>query len=308
MQQDKPQRLVITGLTGFVGKQMRPYLKNASLSRWDLVSLPPFDLNTKASIRQALDSRPPDAVIHLAGQSFVPEAFRDPAGTLNTNLIGTLNLLQSLKETGFKGAFLYVSSGDVYGHVNEAQLPITELLPANPRNPYSVSKLAAETLCRQWSYVEGWRIMIARPFNHIGPGQNESFIVPSVAKQLNLIRVGQQEPRIQVGDVDITRDFLDVQDVVNAYLQLLENGQNGEIYNVCSGRERSVRDLIETMISLSGVQAEITTDPSRFRPAEQRRVCGSYAKLHSATGWAPSINLQDTLKQVLDDWSRRLTT
>lgn len=220
-------------------------------------------------------------------------------------MIGTLNLLQSLKDIGFSGNFLYVSSGDVYGQVPEAQLPISETQAANPRNPYSVSKLAAETLCRQWSFVEPWRITVARPFNHIGPGQNESFIVPSVARQLQRIRKGLQAPRIQVGDVDITRDFIDVQDVVNAYLQLLENGQNGETYNVCSGREQSVRELINDLIRLSGVQAEITTDPTRFRPAEQRRVCGNYAKLHAATGWKPGVDLRDTLKHVLDDWAQR---
>lgn len=307
MLQKTPQRLLVTGLTGFVGSHLKQFLEHEGGKRWLFTSPAAFDLNDKASIQQALGNQAPEAVIHLAGQSFVPEAFRDPAGTLNTNLIGTLNLLQSLKDIGFKGSFLYVSSGDVYGQVSEDDLPITEAHPASPRNPYSVSKLAAETLCRQWSFVEPWRIMIARPFNHIGPGQNESFIVPSVARQLNLIRRGLQRPHIEVGDVDITRDFIDVQDVVNAYLQILENGENGEVYNVCSGLERSVRELIETMIRLSGTQADMTTAPSRFRPSEQRRVCGSYRKLHQATGWEPQVDLQDTLKRVLEDWAKRLT-
>lgn len=300
------RKLLITGLSGFVGRNLHGYLSGDSNALWDIVVVPRFDLRDPGAIRSALVGETPDAVIHLAGQPFVPESFRDPVGTLQTNLIGTQHLLSVLKELGFHGSFLYVSSGDVYGQVAEDQLPIREDLPAIPRNPYSVSKFAAEALCRQWSFMVPWRIMIARAFNHIGPGQSETFIVPSVARQLHRIRLGQQEPVIQVGDIDITRDFLDVRDVVNAYLSLLERGTNGETYNVCSGVERSVRDLIGLMMELSGIDARLVADPTRFRPAEQRRVCGSYAKLHKATGWSPEMDLRDTLQRVLDDWAHRI--
>ncbi|CAD5107401.1 GDP-6-deoxy-D-mannose reductase [Pseudomonas carbonaria] len=256
-------------------------------------------------VEAALAEELPDAVIHLAGQTFVPEAFRDPVRTVQVNVLGTLNLLQALKRRGFSGTFLYVSSGDVYGQVGEADLPIVETQPPQPRNPYAVSKVSAELLCQQWSYVEPWRIIVARPFNHIGAGQGESFVVANMARQLVRVRQGLQVPRLEVGDIDVTRDFLDVEDVVAAYLLLLEEGRNGEIYNVCSGQERKVRDLIAEMARLAGVEVEIVQDPARLRRAEQRRVVGSSDKLQKETGWKPGISITETLQRMLSDWETR---
>lgn len=246
-------------------------------------------------------------MIHLAAQSNVPEAFQDPANTLQVNLLGTLNLLQALKAQGFKGTFLYVSSGDVYGQVPEDQLPITESQSTLPRNPYGVSKLAAEALCRQWSFAEPWRIMIARPFNHIGAGQSDTFVIPAMARQLVAIKRGLQPPALEIGDIDVTRDFLDVEDVIRAYFSLLEHGENGETYNVCSGVERSVRTLLESLCDLSGVHPQIIQDPAKLRRAEQRRVCGSFAKLRDTTGWQPTITITKTLQSILSDWETRNT-
>ncbi|MCG8669307.1 MAG: GDP-mannose 4,6-dehydratase, partial [Pseudomonadales bacterium] len=227
--------------------------------------------------------------------------------TINTNLIGTLNLLQALKTADFRGAFLYVSSGDVYGLVEESDLPISESLQPQPRNPYAVSKVSAELLCQQWSYSEpDWRIMIARPFNHIGPGQNDSFLVPEIAKQLCLIKAGQQSPELQLGDIDVTRDFTDVRDVISAYFTILESGKSGEIYNICSGKERLVRDIILTMCELAGVDATITQDETRLRKSQQRRAVGDYGKLASNTGWQPIIELEESLRAILSDWEQRI--
>jgi GDP-4-dehydro-6-deoxy-D-mannose reductase len=248
----------------------------------------------------------PDAVIHLAGQTFIPEAFRDPGHTLDVNLKGTLNLLQALQRCGFNGTFLYVSSGDVYGKVSPELLPITEQQPVRPQNPYAVSKAAAELLCYQWSCSTPWRILVARPFNHIGAGQREDFVISSVARQLARIRLGLQEARILVGDVDVSRDFLDVEDVISAYLALLENGHNGEIYNVCSGKEYLIRDLIASMLYLSEVDAVIEQDPARLRPSDLRRVKGSNEKIEQATAWTPRIPMQQTLLNVLSDWDARV--
>lgn len=248
----------------------------------------------------------PDAVIHLAGQTFVPEAFRDPARTLNINLLGTLNLLQALKARGFKGTFLYVSSGDVYGQVTESHLPITELQPPCPRNPYAVSKLSAEFLSLQWGLSEGWPVLVARPFNHIGTGQKDSFVIASAARQINRIKQGLQAPQLEVGDIDVTRDFLDVGDVVSAYLALLEKGTPGQVYNICSGREQSIRSLIEQLGDLAQVDMQLIQDPARLRRADQRRVCGSSAKLAQTTGWTPEITTQQSLRAILSDWEKRV--
>ncbi len=234
------QRLFVTGLSGFVGKHLQAYLA-AAHTPWALLPVPHrYDLLEPDSLGD-LWPELPDAVIHLAGQTYVPEAFRDPARTLQINLLGTLNLLQALKARGFSGTFLYISSGDVYGQVAEAALPIHEELIPHPRNPYAVSKLAAESLCLQWGITEGWRVLVARPFNHIGPGQKDSFVIASAARQIARMKQGLQANRLEVGDIDVSRDFLDVQDVLSAYLRLLSHGEAGAVYNVCSGQEQKIR-------------------------------------------------------------------
>ena len=298
------KKLLVTGLNGFVGRHLQALLEGAS-SSWKLLESPAHDLLEPASLDVWLQDDCPDAVIHLAGQTFVPEAFRDPAQTIKVNLLGTLNLLQALKRRGFAGTFLYVSSGDVYGQVAEDELPICECRLPQPRNPYAVSKFAAELLCLQWGYVEPWRIMVARPFNHIGTGQGEAFVIPSMARQLIRVRQSLQLPRLEVGDVDVTRDFLDVRDVLQAYLALLERGRSGEIYNVCSGIELRVRDMITQMAELAGVDVELVQDAARMRRAEQRRVVGCADKLQQETGWKPGVSITETLQSVLSDWEAR---
>ncbi|WP_339489335.1 GDP-mannose 4,6-dehydratase [Pseudomonas sp. EL_65y_Pfl2_R95] len=295
-------QLFVTGRSGFVGQHLEAVLPSTD---WRLMASAKFDLLDPESLDSALSAECPDAVIHLAGQTFVPEAFRDPQRTYEVNLLGTLNLLQALKRRGFRGTFLYVSSGDVYGRVDESDMPITESLMVKPRNPYAVSKIAAELLCLQWAYTESWRVVIARPFNHIGPGQSETFLVADMARQLIRIKRGQQAPVLNVGDVDVSRDFLDVADVVAAYLLLLEKGKSGEIYNLCSGVERVIRDVINQMAQLAGVEVVLEHDSERFRRAEQRRVVGCSAKIQKETGWEPEAGFSETLLSVLSDWEGR---
>lgn len=299
------KRLFVTGLGGFVGRHIKSRL-DAADSAWQAMPVGTrYDLTDSRTL-EGLWPQIPDAVIHLAGQTFVPEAFRDPARTLQINLLGTLNLLQALKARGFKGTFLYVSTGDVYGQVGDHQLPITELHPPAPRNPYAVSKLSAELLSLQWGMSEGWPVIVARPFNHIGPGQKDSFVIASAARQISRIKQGLQPPRLHVGDIDVTRDFLDVGDVICAYLALLEHGTPGQIYNICSGREQSIRSLIEYLGDLAQVDVQLIQDPERLRRAEQRRVCGSPAKLRQATGWTPETTTQQSLRSILADWEIRV--
>ncbi|SIP87266.1 GDP-mannose 4,6-dehydratase [Aquipseudomonas alcaligenes] len=295
--------LLVTGLGGFVGGHIRRMLANDD--RWRLLETPAYDLLDPVSLDASLRNVVPDAVIHLAAQTFIPESVRDPEKTLRINVLGTLNLLQALKRSGFTGALLYVSSGDIYGQVAESQLPIKESRLPAPRNPYAVSKCSAELLCLQWSYMEPWRMMVARPFNHIGSGQAEAFVIPSVARQLVRIGLGLQEPVVQVGDVDVTRDFLDVRDVIRAYLRLLDAGRSAEIYNVCSGVERNIRQLVQQMAVLAGVEVQLVQDAERLRRAEQRRVLGCSAKLQRETGWKPAIAIEETLQSVLADWGMR---
>jgi GDP-4-dehydro-6-deoxy-D-mannose reductase len=283
------KRLLVTGRHGFVGATLAGMLaQEAPLREWHLVdTLDGLDLRERRDVAALVGGSPPDAVIHLAAQSFVPDAFRDPAATLQVNLLGTLNLLQALREVGFAGRMIHVSSGDVYGLVPEEALPVAETWLPVPRNPYAVSKLAAEALCRQWAITEGMDIVVARPFNHIGWGQSDR---------------GCREPKVMVGDIDVTRDFTDVRDVVHAYFALLRAGVRGEVYNVCSGCERSIRSILMRFVELAGVDVAIEAEPARMRKAEQRRMRGDPSKIQAATGWKATTPLDESLAGMLRYW------
>lgn len=300
-------RLLVTGRHGFVGRTLTDLIATQpALAGWALAPLSEqFEILKPAEVRRAVEAAAPDAVLHLAARSSVEESLRDPQGTLSVNLFGTLNLLRSLNDIGFRGPFVFVSSGDVYGMVPEHELPITERRLPAPRNPYAVSKLAAEALCLQWSVTTGIKVIVARPFNHIGPGQSDQFAISAFARQIADIRNRLREPVVAVGDVDVTRDFTDVRDIVFAYFALLERGASGELYNVCSGQERTVRSLLERLIELAGVSVEIVRDAARMRPSEHRRAVGDATKIVTATGWRVRTPLDSSLIAMLDAWQRK---
>lgn len=292
-------RLLLTGANGFVGQYVQAALP--------CVPLPVgLDLRDRAALTAAVAAIWPDAVLHLAAQSFVPASFENPRETFDINLYGTLNLLEALQAAEFRGRMLFVGSGDTYGRVSEAALAVREDHPLRPRNPYAASKVAAEALCYQWSQTSGFEIVMVRPFNHIGPGQSSRFAIADFARQVMEIRLGRWAPVLQVGDIDVTRDFTDVRDVVRAYGMLLERGRNGGTYNVCSGREYRIRDLLRQLLTLAGVEATIEQDPTRLRPTEQRRMVASFEALHRDTGWQPAIPMEESLQDLLNDWEKQL--
>jgi GDP-4-dehydro-6-deoxy-D-mannose reductase len=303
------KRLLVTGRHGFVGGAVAQLIAtDPAFAFWQIADIPlELDLRNKDEAARLVRTAAPDAVLHLAAQSWVPDAFRDPEATLQINLLGTLYLLQALQREGFNGRMVFVSSGDVYGHLTDSELPVAEThLPA-PRNPYAVSKLAAEALCRQWSLTEGMEIVIARPFNHIGAGQSERFVVSDFARQIAAIKLGRHEPTVVVGDIDVTRDFTDVRDVAQAYFALLGNGASGELYNLCAGREYSIRAVLDRLAALAGVDIRIERDPARLRRAEQRRVRGDPRKIERATGWKASTTLDESLVAMLNYWENEIT-
>lgn len=302
------KRLLVTGLEGFVGGTVRRLVGGPSLrDRFELV-IPSnvLELRDRNSLAAAVTETRPDCVLHLAGQSFVPASIKDPLTTYVVNFLGTLNLLDALNNCGFNGRFLYVSSGDVYGRVSLEDLPVTEKNLVQPRNPYAVSKAAAELLCVQWKLTHDFDIVIARPFNHIGAGQSEWFVISDFAKQVIEVKLGRRAPEIHVGSIDVTRDFTDVRDVVHAYLLLLEFGQSSEIYNVCSEHEQSIRSMLDELLKLSGIECSIIEEAARKRPNEQTRMFGSYAKLQRQVGWQPMISTKQSLLEVLNFWESKL--
>jgi GDP-4-dehydro-6-deoxy-D-mannose reductase len=272
---------------------------------YELVLPPPeFELFNEAQVDALLSCSAPDAILHLAGQPSVSRSFSLPEDTLRVNLLGTLRLFEGIKRARLSPRVVFPSSGEVYGQVSEAEMPVHEDRLPRPRNPYAVSKLAAEALCYQWSRTEGLQVVIARPFNHIGAGQSDSFALPAFARQIAEIKAGRRDSIIEVGDIDVFRDFTHVEDVIEGYLLLFCKGEPGEVYNIASSEALSIRNLLDRMIRISGVKAEIRVDPARFRPSEQRVVSGCNDKI-KALGWHPSRQIDAALKDIIEDWENR---
>jgi len=308
-------RILVTGADGFVGRHLvavwREGLPQAEI--WGLVheektiDLPTpfvcaFDLRDERALRDRCREIAPDWVVHLAAQSFVPQAISNPRETWEVNLWGTFHLLEALRETHFTGRFLFVGSAEQYGKVEEIHLPIRESHSFHPRNAYAASKAAAELMCFQYCQSHGLDIVLARAFNHIGPGQSPRFVVADFARQVARIEQGLQPPLLSVGNLEVTRDFLDVRDVIAAYRDLLEKGKTGEAYNVCSGREVLLSDLVQALINFASRPIEVQVDPSRFRPVDTPRMYGSHTKLSNHTGWQPKKELLQTLGEVFTYW------
>lgn len=250
------------------------------------------------------DTRP-TAVVHLAAISAVTTASLDPRTAWAVNLNGTLNLTQALVQHAPDCRLLFISSAEVYGLSLNAPEPVTETALLQPVNAYAASKAAADILVRQCA-AAGLSAIVARPFNHTGAGQAETFVVPSFAGQIARIEAGMQPPVLRVGDLSDERDFLDVEDVVGAYIDLLEGGsaiRAGSVFNVASGRARRIGDILDALLSMARVDIEVQVDESRLRSSALKRVRGDAARLSQALGWRPSIDFSSTLAEVLE--SRR---
>jgi GDP-4-dehydro-6-deoxy-D-mannose reductase len=299
--------LLVTGHGGFVGRAVHAAGNSAPLaSHWRIATFADhFDIRSPELTRAVAELRP-DCVLHLAGLTSVMESFKDPERYFDVNFHGTWNLLRALRECGFNGRMVFVSSGDCYGAVGPDRLPVREDEPLRPRNPYAVSKAAAESLCYQWSQGGTFDIVLARPFNHVGRGQDPRFAVASFARQVALIRAGRAKPAIVTGNLDVTRDLTDVRDVVRAYFALLESDTNGIAYNVGSGRETSMKDVLGALTRIAGIEPEIRVDPARVRADEQWRAVADVSRIRQDTGWSATTSLEATLADVIDDWSERI--
>jgi GDP-4-dehydro-6-deoxy-D-mannose reductase len=305
-------RALVTGASGFVGGHLLAALGAAGAGVTAAggpkdSDVLPVDLLDVDSLQAAFDIAQPDVVFHLAAQAFVPRSIENPRETYEINVIGTANVLQALRafrdRTAISPRLLYVSSADVYGVQPESAMPLNERTAVNPRNPYAASKAAAEAIVLGEVRSYGVDAVIARAFNHIGPGQSERFAVPSFAAQIAAVKRGAS-PLMHVGNLDARRDFLDVRDVAQAYVSLARGGTAGEIYNVCSGTAVSLRDVLGELIRIAHVAVEVRADPARMRPADTPLMYGSAQKLQAATAWSPRRTLRATLQDVLASFDK----
>lgn len=248
----------------------------------------------------------PDWVFHLAAISSVRHSWEKRDETFETNLTGTFRLLEALRQFAPQARILYVSSSDVYGGLAPRKKSYSEEDTIEPVNPYALTKISGELLARFYARIEDLDIVLARPFPHTGPGQSAKFVCPDWALQIAQIEKGVREPVMRVGNTDIQRDFLDVRDVVRAYVLLMEKGQQGEVYNICSGRAMALKDVLGILLSLTPVKIDVKVDPQKLRKTDIPLLVGNNQKIQATTSWEPKISMEQTLQDLLDYWRMSL--
>jgi GDP-4-dehydro-6-deoxy-D-mannose reductase len=316
-------RLLITGITGFVGSHMAEYALSHGAevfgsARWRSqteniehirakVRLVECELRDAVSVRRLLEITAPTHVIHLAGQSFVGTSWHAPAETLSTNIVCQLNLLEEIRALKIAPRFLVIGTSEEYGFVRPDEMPIAETNPLRPLSPYGVSKVTQDIMGYQYFKSYGLPIVRARAFNHEGPRRGEVFVTSNFAKQVAEIEAGLREPTIFVGDLKPTRDYSDVRDIVRGYWRLLEQGESGEVYNLCSGRSWAIQQVLDFFLVQSRVKhISVLTEPARLRPSDVMALEGDPSKIRKATGWETEIAFEQTLVDLLEFWRQRI--
>ncbi|MGH7335719.1 MAG: GDP-mannose 4,6-dehydratase [Candidatus Rokuibacteriota bacterium] len=315
-------RVLITGITGFVGSHFAEHALEQRVEvygsyRWRSktenidhlgakIHLVECDLRDVSSVQHVLEAAQPDAIIHLAAQSFVGSSWQAPAETLITNIGAQVNLLEAIRQRAKKPRFLVVGSSEEYGAVYESELPITEDNPLRPLSPYAVSKVAQDLLGYQYFKSYGLPIVRTRAFNHEGPRRGDVFVTSNFARQIAEIEAGLREPVIHVGNLKTKRDYTDVRDIVHGYWLLLERGEPGEVYNLCSGSAWEIGEVLEFLLGETRVRPiAVREDPARLRPSDVPVLLGDARRIQRAVGWQPARPFTQTLRDVLDYWRRR---
>ena len=294
-------KVLVTGINGFVGQHLKRELE---IHGHDVRGLDVISANAKVfeadildalRLNKALKDTGPDAVIHLAAIASVDH--RDPSALYNVNFNGTVNLLNACRDLEKKPDFLFISSSQVYGNVPADKLPIDETFPVNPVNHYGAAKAAAEMAVMAFGAEYGLPYVIARPFNHTGPGQTDRFVVPKIINAFS-----ERTEFIELGNIDTVRDFTDVRDVVKAYVSIIENFISGNVYNVSSGIGVTVAEIFEMIKKISGHNMNIKKRELLVRGNEIWSVIGNSSLLRETTGWRPEILIETTLRDMLDKY------
>jgi len=317
-------RVLITGITGFVGSHLAEYLLSAQsevevfgLRRWrsvtdelagvlPLVRLVDGDLLDPASLQRALAASRPTVIYHLAASSSVASSWDTPSEMIQVNTLGTLHLLEAVRQLDLDAVLVMAGSAECYGAVPAGSLPVKEGRPFAPVSPYAVSKAAADMLGYQYFQTFRLRTVRLRLFNHFGPRQSDRFVISAFARQIAEIEAEKRPPQLHVGNLEARRDFVDVRDVVRAYWLASSAGEPGAAYNVATGQVRSIREVLDHLLSLSEAVVEVVFDPGRLRPADIPELVGDAKLFRQATGWQPTVAFEQSLYDCLAYWRRRV--
>ena len=321
------KRYLITGFSGFVSYYFLKHLNDTTKEKIEVLGLDinkpldfeenynfanliirfiPINLLDYKSLEIALTSFFPDYVLHLAVFSSVGASWKSPVESFMNNTNIFLNLVDAVRKNNIKCRILSVGSSEEYGDVTEKDIPLSENRNPEPISPYAIARVSQEMMSKCYVNSFAQDIVMTRSFNHIGPRQRDVFVIPSFVKQLVYgFMDGKKEIVMHTGNVSIIRDFTDVRDVVRAYNLLLEKGESGEIYNVCSGKGYSLKDIITIVADKLGVKASIKIDESLVRPKDNMIIVGDNAKINTHVGWKPSISLEDTLDNMIEYWKRQ---
>lgn len=321
-------KYLITGYAGFVGYHFINCLNNNTKEKIDILGIDinepndfikwkfenleithkSINLLDKEEVFKTIADFKPTYIIHLAALSSVGNSWKEPYVCFTNNTGIFLNICEAVRDANIKCRILCIGSSEEYGFVEENKLPITEDIMIQPANPYAVTKMAQESMAYVYTEGLGMDIICTRSFNHIGPRQRENFVVASFAKQVAKAFIdGKQELDMTTGNLNIIRDFLDVRDVVNAYRLLLENGKNGEVYNICSGEGIPLIKIIKILSEISGIKISTHMDSALIRPNDIFKIIGSNKKLKSDTTWNIKYTLYQTLTDTFNFWKAQLS-
>ncbi len=312
------KKAMIIGAGGFVGSYLIDCLHNEFNMDVYATKLPnmefehPFatvcdlDIMSKDDIVELFYDVRPDYIFHLAAQSSVSVAWKNPMLTIDVNIKGSVNVMEAVRELYYKPRILIIGSGEEYGHIKEGDTPINEDTVLRPGNIYAATKACQNMIGSIYAKAYDLELMLVRAFNHMGPGQAPLFVVSDFCKQVAEIELGLKEPVIRVGNLSAMRDFTDVRDVVRAYALLIQNGIAGETYNVGSGNAMEIRKILDIIVGMSTAEINVEVDPNKIRPVDVPIIEADITKINEVTGWKPSIPIEQTLKEVLDYWRNEL--
>lgn len=316
------KKVLITGITGFAGSHLAEHLLNQGHEVWgtyrwrsrqeniehirDKVKLLYADLNDQACLKDVIRESEPDCIFHLAASSYVKVSWDMPEQTLETNVIGTANLFEAVRASKTDPIIQIAGSSEEYGNVPKEELPITEETPLRPASPYAVSKAVMDLMGFQYFSSYGMRIVRTRSFNHTGPRRGEVFVCSNFSKQIALIEKGKQEPTIYYGNLKASRDFTDVRDIIRAYALAVDKCKPGDVYNIGSRSSHTVREVLDTLLSMSDKKISLKQDPKRIRPSDIEHLLCDDSKFRKATGWKPEIAFEQTLKDLLAYWREKV--